>query len=129
MNSTRLAAAALTALGLVLQVAAVAPAAAGQQPGVLLAQAESFGEQKLQSFAMAAIEVGKIRDDYVARIQQTDDGEERKRLAREANSKMISAVRAAPGISVEEYNAISQAASEDAALTDKINGMIEAAGQ
>ena len=126
MSSIRLTAAALATLGLAL---AAVPATAGQPAGIQLAQAESFSDEKIESFAMAALEVSKIRNDYVGRIQQAGSEEERQQLAEQATSEMVDAVEATPGITTEEYNAIIQAAQGDQALSDRIKQQIQSASQ
>ena len=126
MSSIRLTAAALATLGLAL---AAVPATAGQPAGIQLAQAESFSDQKIESFAMAALEVSKIRNDYVGRIQQAGSEEERQQLAEQATSEMVDAVEATPGITAQEYNEIIQAAQGDQALSDRIKQQIQAAAQ
>lgn len=126
MKPIRLTAAALATAGLAF---AAVPAVAGQPAGIQLAQAEEFSQEKIESFAIAALEVSKIRDQYVGRIQQAETEDERKQLAEEATGKMVEAVQSAPGITTDEYNAIIQAASEDEELTQRINEQIKSAKQ
>ena len=123
MALTRLPAAALTAVALALGGAALAPAPAEAQSQT--AQAESFSDEQLQSFAIAAIEVRDIRDRYVPQIQQAGSDEEKQQLAEQAQQEMIGAVEGTPGISIDRYNAIIQAASQDQALAQRINGIIK----
>lgn len=129
MHHFRLPAAALAALGLVLGAGALAPAAADEPASVQLAQAESYSDEKIQSFAMAALEIQEIRSDYMARIQQAESEDQRQQLAQQANDEMVSAVEAAPGISVEEYNAIIEASAEDQELAERINQHMQSATQ
>ena len=126
MKPIRLTAAALATAGLAL---AAVPAVAGQPAGIQLAQAQQFSDEKIESFAVAALEVSRIRDDYVARIQQAESEEQRQQLAEQATTEMVEAVESAPGITTEEYNAIIQAASEDQALSQRINEQIRSAAQ
>ncbi len=128
MPSFRFPAAAIAALGLVFGAAAVTPASADQPAGVQLAQA-SYSEEKLQSFASAAVQIQQIREDYTAQIQQAESEDERQQLAEEANNEMVGAVESAPGISVEEYNEIIEASAEDQELTQRINEHMESATQ
>lgn len=120
--------AAIAALGLVLGAAAVTPASADQPAGMQLAQA-SYGDEKLQAFASAAVQIRQIREDYTAQIQQAESEEQRQQLAQDANAEMVGAVESAPGISVEEYNAIIEASAEDQELTKRINEHMESAAQ
>lgn len=128
MPSFRIPAATIAALGLVLGTAAVTPASAGEPAGVQLAQA-SYSEEKLQSFASAAVQIQQIREEYTAEIQQAESEEQRQQLAEEANTEMVGAVESAPGISVEEYNEIIEASAEDQELSQRINEHMESAAQ
>lgn len=129
MRQFRLPAAALAALGLALGAAAYAPATAGQPAGVQLAQAQTYSDEKLQSFAMAALNVQQIRQDYTAQIQQAETEDERQQLAEAATQEMVDAVESEPGISVEEYNEIIQASADNPELTDRINQYMQSSMQ
>lgn len=123
MPDMRLPAAAAVALAL----AAAAPAALAEPAGTRLAQAESYSDAQLDSFAVAAIEVSKVRNEYIPRIQSAESEADKQALAQEATDRMIAAVDSAPGISVDEYNAIAQAAGEDPELAERLRQHIEAA--
>lgn len=127
MAFTRLTAAALAALALATGGAALAPAPAAAQSQS--AEAASFSDQQLESFAVAAIEVRDIRNRYVPQIKKAGSQEEKQQLAQKAQSEMQSAVESTPGISVADYNAIIQAASQDKELAQKVNGIIKAKDQ
>lgn len=125
MRQFRHSAAALAALGLVLGAAAYGPATAGQPAGVQLAQAETYSDEKLQSFAMAALDVQQIRQQYTAQIQEAESEEQRQQLAEEAREEMVSAVESAPDITIEEYNEIIEASGENPDLTQRINEFMQ----
>ena len=125
----RLPAAALAAFGLVLGAAGLAPATAGEPAGVQLAQAESYSDEKLQSFAMAALEVRDIRERYSPQMQSAESDEERQALAEQATAEMVSAVEASPGITVDEYNAIIQASNGNEQLTNRIREQLQSVQQ
>lgn len=108
---------------------ALAPAAAAEPAGVQLAQAESYSEEKLQSFALAALEIQQIRSDFVERAQQAETDEQRQQLAEEANVEMVGAVESTPGITVDEYNSIIEASAEDEGLAERINQQMQSAAQ
>jgi len=130
MAHFRLPAAALAALGLSLGVAlGGAPALAGAPAGLQLAQAGQFSDEQIRSFALAALEVQEIRTEYVARIQQAGSDDERQQLAEEASAEMVGAVQDTPGITVEDYNAIVQASSDNPELTERINREMQSATQ
>ncbi len=130
MSIIRLPAAALAApiaaLGLALGATALAPAPAVAQSET---QSASFTDDQLDSFAVAAVEVSDIRTRYMSQIQGAGSEEEKQALAKQAQQEMLGAVKNAQGITVEDYNAIIQAASQDPDLAEKVKGKIEAAKQ
>lgn len=122
-------AAPLAALGLALGAAALAPAPAAAQSQGSAAQAQSFTDTQIESFAVAALAVRDIRSRYMSQMQAAASDEEREQLAQQATAEMVDAVEASPGISVDEYNTIVQAAAEDEALANRINQQIQGAAQ
>lgn len=129
MASFHLPAAALAALGLSLGAGALAPAAADEPAGLQLAQGQQFSDEQLQSFALAALEVQEIRAEYVARMQQTENEDERQQLAQEANTAMVGVIEDTPGLTVDDYNAIIEASSENPELSQRINEYMQSATQ
>ena len=65
----------------------------------------------------------EIRDDYVERIESTDDRDEAMELEQEANEMMVEAVEDT-GLTVDTYSAIAQAASQDSDLAERIQAMM-----
>lgn len=127
MAFTRLPAAALTAVTLALGGAALAPAPAeAQSQG---AEAQSFSEAQLEAFAIAAIEVRTIRERYVPQIQQAGSEEDKQQLAQQAQQEMQGAVEGTSGITIADYNAIIQAASQDQQLAQRISAIIQETAQ
>lgn len=129
MPNFRLPAAILAAMGLTLGAGALAPVAADEPAGLQLAQGQSFSDEQLQSFAMAAAEVQQIRSDYVAQIQQAESDEQRQELAEAANAEMVGAVENTPGITIDDYNAIIEATADDPELSERINQYMQSATQ
>lgn len=87
------------------------------------AQSGTFSDEQLGQFVEAQNEVMEIRDDYVARIEATDDREAAMALEQEGNQLMIEAVEDT-GLTVEAYSEIAQAASEDMELSKRIRSMM-----
>lgn len=133
----RIPAAAVAALGITLGTAfgtgALTPAAADRAQdradGVQLAQAESYSDEKLETFALAALEIQEIRSQYTAQIQQAESEDQRQQLAESAQDEMVGAIQAIPGITIEEYNAIIQASADDPELSERISQHMQAATQ
>lgn len=99
-------AAAATSLGLAIGVAA-APAFAQQSGAPATGQPSAqatpeFSDAKLDAVSAAMVEVEEIREDYMTRLQTTDDPDERAALMREATQAMGAQVDAVPNVTVEE---------------------------
>ena len=103
----------------------VALGALGAQP--TLAQAEPSGAElieqteKLDAFIDAAVAVADVRDAYLENLQQAQSEEEQNRIIGEANDAILAAVEETPGITVDEYIAIGDAAAADPVLNERLN--------
>lgn len=107
--------AALLATGLAF---ATAPAALAQtQPDGAELAADSA---KLESFVMAALDVSALRNDYIAQLQALQDDAAQQSLIEEANAAILQVVEQTPGITVEEYVAIGEAATNDPELASAL---------
>ncbi|SCB61907.1 protein of unknown function [Rhizobium aethiopicum] len=100
------------------------PPAQGQAP----MQGQSGGsgaaapvsDQKLEAFAVAYVQVDKVRQQYSAKIDATQDQAAKQKLQDEAQKQMVETVQSSPDISVEEYSSILTAAQSDPALAKKV---------
>lgn len=124
MSYVFLPAAALAAAGLAFASIANVPAAAEQPTGLQFAQAQSYSEEKLQSFALAVVNVQQIQEQYMVEMQRAESEAERQQMAEGITEETVNAVESQPGITVEEYNEIMRAAGEDPALRERINEYI-----
>lgn len=100
------------------------PPAQGQtpmqgQPGGNGATA-AVSDQKIEAFAVAYLQVDKVRQEYSAKIGATKDETAKQQLQEEAKKQMVDTVQASPDISVEEYSSILTAAQSDPALAKKV---------
>lgn len=77
-----------------------------------------FDQEQIESFATAQEEVTQIQEEYTSQIQQADE-QQAAQLQKEAQQEMVSAVEDA-GLSVKEFNRISQAARNDQELQEQI---------
>ncbi|NVD42743.1 DUF4168 domain-containing protein [Ensifer sp. HO-A22] len=95
-------------------------------------QADSKGagapisDQKIQAFAVAYLQVDKVRQEYSAKIDATTDAAAKEKLEAEASKEMVEAVESSPAISVEEYSSILSAAQADPAVAKKIQEKLQA---
>lgn len=131
INKKLLAGLASLALGAAPMVGVVHAQEAAPAPQVETpaAQAPALDDAKLQSFAVAFLEVAKVSQTYQPQIEAAGSTEDQQRLQQEATEKMVEAVNASEGITVEEYNTIIQAAQTDPELAQRINTHItQAAG-
>lgn len=112
----------------------VAPASAAQiaqvqEKTTTQGQADSTGtisDQKIEAFAVAYLQVDKVRQTYSAKIEATKDAATKEKLQTEASKQMVEAVEASP-VSVEEYSAILSAAQSDPAIAKKVQEKLQTA--
>lgn len=116
-------------LGLGLAAASVAPAAAQSgaatrpadpaSPGAVQQQSQ-YSDDDLKAFAVAALEVRQIREDYTPKVQSADSPEKRQTISREATDRMVEAVEK-HGLTAEKYNNIYAASQSDPTLAERVN--------
>jgi hypothetical protein len=82
---------------------------------------EAFTDAKLHSFASAVIAVNAVVERWRPQIQAAPSDTDRQQIAQKANEEMRAAVEGTEGLSVEEYQAIAQAAQGDPQLMARID--------
>lgn len=134
MKFARTTLAAVAALGMAFGAASLtgtsvtSPAAAQTAPAP--GQAPNVDEDTLRSFAVATLEIQEISQAYQPQMEAAESQEQQQEIAQAANDEMVAAVEAVPGIDVDSYNAIAEAAQADPEMMQQINTFIaEAAGQ
>ncbi|EJZ18023.1 DUF4168 domain-containing protein [Rhizobium sp. Pop5] len=80
----------------------------------------AVSDQKLEAFAVAYLQVDKVRQAYSAKIDATKDEAAKQKLQDEAKKQMVDTVQASQNISVEEYSSILTAVQSDPALAKKV---------
>jgi hypothetical protein len=83
--------------------------------------AEEYSQAKLQSFASAVLAVNAIVAEWRPQIQAAPSEADKQRLADQANDEMRAAVEGTEGMTVEEYQAIAQAAQSDPQLMARLD--------
>ncbi|WP_435101667.1 DUF4168 domain-containing protein [Arhodomonas sp. AD133] len=81
-------------------------------------------DTKLEQFSEAFGQIQDIRSDYSEKLRDVQDEEKAREMQQAANDEMISAVEDS-GLSVDEYNAISQQLRKDPEMAERVQGMIE----
>lgn len=76
---------------------------------------------KIDAFITAAIAVNDVRQAYIAQLEQAADEATQMELLQEADAAMLQTVEDAPGISLDEYIAIADAAAADPELAARID--------
>ncbi|QWW69948.1 DUF4168 domain-containing protein [Rhizobium sp. WYJ-E13] len=82
--------------------------------------AAPVSDQKIEAFAVAYLQVDRVRKEYSAKIGATKDEAAKQKLQEEAKKQMVDTVEASKDISVEEYSSILTAAQSDPALAKKV---------
>jgi len=119
--------AAVAALGMVFGAASLAgvattPAAAQQAPEA--GEAPMVDDETLRSFAVAALEIRQINETYQPQFEAAQSPEEQREIAMAADAEMVRAVENVPGIDVDQYNLIAQAARDNPQIMQQINTLV-----
>ena len=83
--------------------------------------AEEYSQAKLQSFASAVLAVNAIVEQWRPQIKGASSEADKQRMAEQANQEMRAAVEGTEGMTVEEYQAIAQAAQADPQLMARLD--------
>ncbi len=85
----------------------------------------AISDEKIEAFAVAYLQVDKVRQDYSAKIGAAKDPASRQKLQNEANQEMIKAVEASPNMSVEDYKIVIGAAQTDPVIAKKLQEKLQ----
>ena len=80
----------------------------------------AISDLKIEAFAVAYLQVDKVRQDYAAKIGAEKDAVSKQKLQNEANKQMINAVEKSPDMSLDEYKTIITAAQTDPDVAKKV---------
>jgi Domain of unknown function (DUF4168) len=83
--------------------------------------AEEYSDAKLQSFASAVLAVNAIVGKWRPQIEGAANEADKQKMAEQANEEMRAAVDGTEGMSVDEYQAIAQAAQGDPQLMARLD--------
>ncbi len=97
----------------------------GAQPALA---AEEYSDAKLQSFVDAVLAVNAVVEQWRPQIQTAPNEADAREMAQKANDEMRAAVAGTEGITVEEYQAIAQAAQADPQLMARIDQTLKRTG-
>jgi outer membrane murein-binding lipoprotein Lpp len=86
---------------------------------------EEFTDAKLQSFASAVVAVNAIVERWRPQIEAAPTDADKQQMAEKANQEMRAAVEGTNGLSVDEYQAIAQAAQADPQLMARLDKMFK----
>lgn len=100
-----------------------APAAA-PMPEAGAMQSASVSDAQLQQFVESAQKVAVLSDEYTQRLQAAPDNTAQQQIVAEANDRMASAVQES-GLTVDEFNGISQALEQDPQLHARAQQMLQ----
>jgi len=103
-------------------------ARAQQQPQPQPAVPSEFSLSEIETFADAAVEVRQVQEEFDAQVQGAQDAEEIEELQQQAQQDAQQAIEG-NGLSVDDYNAIVQAANQDPQLYAMIVEVMEQKAQ
>ncbi|MDW5312842.1 DUF4168 domain-containing protein [Rhizobium sp. PL01] len=85
----------------------------------------AISDQKIEAFAVAYLQVDKVRQDYAAKISAEKDAVNKQKLQNEANKQMINAVEKSPGMSLDEYKTVITAAQTNPDVAKKVQDKLK----
>lgn len=103
-------------------------ARAQQQPQPQPPVPSEFSLSQIETFADAAVDVRKVQEDFDAQVRGAQHAEEIEQLQQQAQQDAQQAIEG-NGLSVDEYNAIVQAANQDPQLYAMIVEVLEQKAQ
>jgi hypothetical protein len=90
-----------------------------QSPAPVEGELGGFSQSQLESYANAVVKIQEIDRAWQPRIDQAQNKEEAEQLTTQATGEMVGEIEA-QGLTVQEYNSITQAAENDERLYDHI---------
>jgi len=104
---------------------AAVPVASTSAPSAADATAsQNVSDEKLQKFVASAQQVAVMSQQYSQQLQGTSDQAAQQQLMQQANQKMVQTVQA-NGLSVQEFNDLSEAVDRDPALQERAQRMLQ----
>jgi len=88
------------------------------------APAVNYSDAQLEKFVSASKKVAVISQEYTPKLQSAKDETSRQDVYREADQKMVNAVRA-EGLSVDEFNGINQSVQSDPTLMQRVQNIAQ----
>jgi hypothetical protein len=88
---------------------------------------QNISQQDLQIFAVAAVEVQRISDDYQTKFAAADTPHERQKIQQEATDRMTKAVEE-KGMTVSQYNDVARVAQTDTDVAEQISEYVRQVG-
>ncbi|WP_209427338.1 DUF4168 domain-containing protein [Pararhodobacter sp. SW119] len=124
-------AATMTAVSLALAAPLALPAMAQNAPQTAPQEAPAapmmtVDEAQLDAFVAALRTVDQMEQEYTETLQQAETDEQRQEIVSEANTAMAEAIENTPGMTLDDYVSILQAAQADPALSARIMERLEA---
>ncbi|HLU14672.1 MAG TPA: DUF4168 domain-containing protein [Burkholderiaceae bacterium] len=86
--------------------------------------AQTYSDTQLQNFINASRKVVAISQEYTPKLEAAGSDEERDRVFREADDKMVQAVEE-EGLSVDEFNSINHQIPQDPQLEKRISELLQ----
>lgn len=85
---------------------------------------DDYSDEELQNYVLAMQDVSAIGQEKEPEIANAEGEDEAQKIWQEAQEEMAAAVEDR-GLTVQEYNEITQAAQSDPELASKLNSMVE----
>lgn len=94
-----------------------------QNPAATEAQKNNYSDAELKKFVKVQQDISSIRQEYIPKIEKTDDQSKAQKLQMEANDKMVAAIQD-KGLDIPTYNAIATAYNSEPGLRNRVDSMM-----
>lgn len=111
------------------QTAPAAPSAPQQNMQPKGMPQQTLDQHKLKSFAVAYLQVDKIKRRYQPELAKAKNNTERQKIQTEASQKMVAAVNKVDDMNVQEYSSILESAQKNPKLAKELTDEIKKTAQ
>lgn len=94
-----------------------------ENPAATGTQKTNYSDDELKKFVKVQQDISSIRQEYIPKIEKTDDQSKAKQLQMEANDKMVAAIQD-KGLDIPTYNAIATAYNSEPKVRNRVEALM-----
>lgn len=94
-----------------------------QNPAATGTQKTNYTDDQLKKFVKVQEDISDIREQYIPKIEKTEDKNKAQQLQMEANDKMVTAIQE-KGLDIPTYNAIATAYNSEPQVRNRVDALM-----